>query len=156
VALQGPLSHIALSASDSAKSIAFYGVFLEALGWRRLQSDHPEFMGPSPRRAAWLIRYAEGASFAIEVRPADPDKSGIAVDRARPGLHHMAFHAESPAAVAEIHAKIVAAGGHVLDAPADYSGRRGYTDGYCAAFYTDPDGLKLEVVYEPMTNPQTG
>jgi catechol 2,3-dioxygenase-like lactoylglutathione lyase family enzyme len=48
---------------------------------------------------------------------------------------------------------VAQAGGRVLDSPADYSGREGYTEGYYAAFFADPDGVKLEVVYEPLTNP---
>jgi enamine deaminase RidA (YjgF/YER057c/UK114 family) len=31
----------------------------------------------------------------------------------------------------------------------DYSGQRGYTPGYYAAFFADPDGLKLEVAHIP-------
>jgi hypothetical protein len=41
----------------------------------------------------------------------------------------------------------------VLDPPADYSGQQGYGAGYYAVFFADPDGVKLEVVYEPRTNP---
>jgi hypothetical protein len=41
----------------------------------------------------------------------------------------------------------------VLDPPTDYSGQRGYGDDYYAAFYGDPDGVKLEVVSLPGTNP---
>jgi hypothetical protein len=48
---------------------------------------------------------------------------------------------------------VLLAGGTVLDPPYDYSGREGYTDGYYAAFFADPDGVKLEVVHEPRTNP---
>jgi catechol 2,3-dioxygenase-like lactoylglutathione lyase family enzyme len=36
-------------------------------------------------------------------------------------------------------------GARVLDPPATYD----YTPGYYAVFFADPDGLKLEVVYEP-------
>jgi glyoxylase I family protein len=48
---------------------------------------------------------------------------------------------------------MLAAGAEVLDAPADYSGQSGYNQGYYAAFYSDPDGVKLEVVHEPHSNP---
>jgi len=47
-----------------------------------------------------------------------------------------------------VHAAMLAAGAAVLDAPADYSDQPGY-----AAFYAHPDGVKLEVVYEPYSNP---
>ena len=37
----------------------------------------------------------------------------------------------------------------VLDPPMDYSGQSGYSDGYYAVFFADPDGVKLEVVHLP-------
>lgn len=153
MALRGPPSHIDLSVSDPAAAIPFYEVFFEALGWFRFRFDHPEFTGDSPRRAAWFVKYPGGGLFGIEVRTADPDKCDVPLDRYRPGLHHMAFHAESAAAVDEIHERLAAAGARVLDRPTDYSGQPGYSEGYYAAFFADPDGLKLEVVYEPVTNP---
>ena len=48
---------------------------------------------------------------------------------------------------------MLAVGAVVLDAPADYSGQAGYDEGYFAAFFEDPDGVKLEVVYLPRANP---
>ena len=36
-------------------------------------------------------------------------------------------------------------GATILDPPAEY----GYTPGYYAVFFADPDGIKLEVVFEP-------
>ena len=65
----------------------------------------------------------------------------------------MAFHAETVEKVDQVHAAMLAAGAEVLDTPADYSGQPGYSQGYYAAFYTDPDGVKLEIVYEPHSNP---
>ena len=70
-----------------------------------------------------------------------------------PGPHHIAFHAESDAAVDRVHAAVVAAGGEVLDAPTHYAGKDSYGDYYYAAFFADPDGVKLEVCYVPSANP---
>jgi catechol 2,3-dioxygenase-like lactoylglutathione lyase family enzyme len=151
--VRGPLSHVDMSVRDPARSIPFYAAFFEALGWRRFPVDLPDFTGPSPTRAAWFVRYGSGAFFGIEVRPASPESRDKVHDRYAPGLHHMAFHAESPADVDRIHAALAAAGATVLDPPADYGGRPGYGPGYYAAFYADPDGIKLEVVYEPLSNP---
>lgn len=155
MSVRGPLSHVDLSVRDPARSIPFYAAFFEALGFRRFRSDLPDFGGDSPRRAAWFTRYGDGsgAFFGIEVRPAEAGSRDTPHDRYAPGLHHMAFHAESRAAVDEVHARVVAAGGRVLDPPADYSGLPGYSEGYYAVFVADPDGVKLEVVYEPATNP---
>jgi glyoxylase I family protein len=151
--VRGSLSHIDMSVSDPDRSIPFYSAFFDALGYRRLRSDHPEFAGERPLRAAWFIRYGSGGIFGVEVRPASPESRGKVHDRYAPGLHHMAFHAESRAAVDDVHARVLAVGGRVLDPPADYSGQQGYTEGYYAVFFADPDGVKLEVVYEPRTHP---
>jgi glyoxylase I family protein len=153
MSLRGPLSHIDLSVRDPERSIPFYAALFEALGFRRFRSDHPEFVGERPRRAAWFLRYPGGAVFGIEVRPATTESRDKLHDRYAPGVHHLAFHAESRAAVDEVHARVAQAGGTVLDPPTDYSGREGYGDGYYAAFFADPDGVKLEVVHEPVTNP---
>jgi catechol 2,3-dioxygenase-like lactoylglutathione lyase family enzyme len=142
-----------LSVSDPDRSIPFYAAFFGALGYHRFRSADPEFGGERPRRAAWFTRYPGRGVFGVEVRPAAPESRGKAHDRYAPGLHHVAFHADSRETVDEVHARVSDAGGRVLDAPADYSGQRGYTDGYYAVFFADPDGVKLEVVFEPLLNP---
>jgi len=43
-------------------------------------------------------------------------------------------------------------GADILDAPAEYD----YTLGYYAVFFADPDGLKLEVVFEPALRGRAG
>lgn len=151
--VRGPLSHIDLSIRDPRASIPFYASFFGALGWRRFESELPGFGGDAPQRAAWFTRYADGAFFGIEVRPASAESRDTPHDRYAPGLHHMAFHAESAADVDRVHEALCAQGATVLDPPADYSDHPAYGPGYYAAFYADPDGLKLEVVYEPQTNP---
>jgi catechol 2,3-dioxygenase-like lactoylglutathione lyase family enzyme len=151
--LTGPPSHIDLSVHDPERSIPFYASFFESLGFVRHSSGHPQFAGEKPRRAAWFIRYPQSGFFGIELRPARSDARSKEHDRYAPGLHHLAFHAESASVVDRVHAQVSAAGGTVLDAPADYSGQEGYSEGYYAAFFADPDGVKLEVVYEPQSNP---
>ena len=150
MSVRGPLCHVDLSVSDPDRAIPFYEAFFRALGYRRFEIDAPDFQGDRPRRAAWFHPSAGGAAFGVEVRPATSDQRH---DRYAPGLHHMAFHAESRDAVDEIHARVRDAGGTVLDPPTDYSGQPGYTEGYYAVFFADPDGVKLEVVHEPLSNP---
>jgi glyoxylase I family protein len=149
----GPLSHLDISAGYPARSIAFYDTLLTALGFRRTEGFTPEFDGPNPTRAGWRLAMAGGATFEIEVRPSRPEDRDLRYDRYRPGPHHIAFHAESAAKVDEVHAAMLAVDAEVLDAPADYSGWPGYGPGYYAAFYADPDGVKVEVVYESHSNP---
>ena len=61
------------------------------------------------------------------------------------GLHHLAFHLSSRSEIDRFHEFLVSERIKVLDAPAEYD----YTPGYYAVFFADPDGIKLEVVYEP-------
>jgi catechol 2,3-dioxygenase-like lactoylglutathione lyase family enzyme len=152
VPIRGPLSHIDLTIRDPARSIPFYAAFFEALGYRRARIDLPEFTGPQPKRAAWWVRYAGGSLFGIEIRPAREESRDKAHDRYAPGLHHLAFHAESREDVDRVYDAMRTSGATVLDPPAEYPT---YSKGYYAAFFADPDGLKLEVVYEPVTNPSS-
>ena len=48
---------------------------------------------------------------------------------------------------------MVAIGATILDPPAEYGGKPGYDAGYYAAFFADPDGVKLEVAHIPRANP---
>jgi glyoxylase I family protein len=153
MALRGPLTHIDLSVSDPDRAIPFYEALFGALGYERLRISAPDFEGPRPRRAAWRVRFDSTASFGIEVRPSSGPNRGRPNDRYAPGMHHMAFHAESAKDVDHIHQAMVAAGATVLDAPADYTGQRGYSPGYYASFYADPDGIKIEVAHIPDSNP---
>jgi hypothetical protein len=41
--LRGLLSHIDMTISDPDRSIPFCRTFFEALGWRRFQTDAPDF-----------------------------------------------------------------------------------------------------------------
>lgn len=151
--VRGPLTHVDLSISDPDRTIPFYAALFGALGYRRLDISHPDFRGPRPRRAAWQVRLDSGASFGIEVRPSSGPNRDRRHDRYAPGMHHMAFHAEDARDVDHVHEVMLAAGATVLDAPADYTGQRGYSAGYYAAFYADPDGIKIEVAHTPESNP---
>ena len=72
-------------------------------------------------------------------------RSPGAVDRYAIGLHHLAFDAPSRAAVDAVGAWLSEEGARIDGGP----GERGYSPGYYAVFFFDPDGLKLEVVHQP-------
>lgn len=153
MSVSGPISHIDLSVSDVSRAIPFYEALLEGVGFTRWRGDEPWFAGDAPERASWFIRYGEGAFFGIELRPASGENRARSYDRYAPGVHHLAFHAESREAVDRVHQRVVAVGGVVLDPSEDYSGQTGYGEGYYAAFFADLDGVKYEVVFHPATNP---
>lgn len=148
----GPLAHIDISVGYPEKSILFYSALLEGLGYRRWEIDSPDWRDPNPQRATWSIQYGDTFHFGIEVRPARKHSRDRRYDRYEPGPHHFAFHADSPETVRRVHEAMVAVGADVLDPPHDYSEQPAYCKGYYAAFYADPDGMKLEVAHIPPQN----
>lgn len=153
MAITGPLTHIDISIGYPETSIPFYAAFFEALGYQRWRLPMPEWNEPNPSRATWGIKYADGARFDVEVRPARPESRDRKYDRYAPGPHHLAFHAESRAVVERVYRAMLEIGATVLDPPTDYTGQRGYDEGYYAVFLADPDGVKLEVAHIPSANP---
>jgi catechol 2,3-dioxygenase-like lactoylglutathione lyase family enzyme len=114
--------HIGLKVSDLAASVRFYSAALEPLGLVCCSQDAAGAgFGPEGAPALWLAA-AQGAA---------------------PGGAHVAFRAESRAAVEAFYKAGVAAGGRDNGAPglrADYGPR------YFAAFLIDPDGNNVEAV----------
>jgi glyoxylase I family protein len=151
--ISGPLAHIDISVGYPERSIPFYAAFFGALGYRRWKIATSEWQEPNPSRATWGLAYPNGARFDVEVRPARPESRDRKYDRYEPGPHHLAFHAESREVVERVHAAMLEIGAAVLDPPIDYSDQPGYGDGYYAAFFADPDGIKLEVAHIPRANP---
>lgn len=148
----GTISHIDISVGYPDRSIPFYDTLLCALGFQRMEADYPGFTGANPERAWWSITYPDGRRFGIEARPAETSKRDRRYDRYEPGPHHIAFHADCPATVDKCFEALLELGAEILDPPCDYSGQAGYSDGYYAAFFADPDGVKLEVVHTPGKN----
>jgi catechol 2,3-dioxygenase-like lactoylglutathione lyase family enzyme len=128
-------NHLDLTVSDLARSSAFYARVLGALGYRRSDA----YAGDVPN---WTIEDGDGGVFGIGLHVARSERRH---DRYSTGLHHLALNAASRDEVDAFHAMLVREGLTVLDAPAEYD----YTPGYYAVFFADPDGLKLELVYEP-------
>ena len=128
------VEHIDLTVNDLARSSEFYDQVLGALGFSRLADD-----------AGSDVRWAN-AHLTIAIRPAARDQQGAHFNRYRVGLHHLALKAGSRAAVDRFHSFLVDNRIEVLDPPAEYPQ---YGVNYYAVFFSDPDGLKLEVVHFP-------
>jgi catechol 2,3-dioxygenase-like lactoylglutathione lyase family enzyme len=141
VAARGLISHLDLNVSDPARSLPFYALVFEYLGVPRLAD--------SDDRGVWGGQLADGASWSIEVRPPREPAPRAHHERYSPGIDHLAFHADSREDVDRLHALLIEAGYDVADPPAEYD----YSPGYYAVAFDDPDGIRLEVVYEPATNP---
>jgi catechol 2,3-dioxygenase-like lactoylglutathione lyase family enzyme len=126
------VDHIDLTVTDVTRSTTFYEKVLGTLGFSRVTHDS-------------YIAWSNG-KMNIAIRPASPSQRGVAFDRYRAGLHHLALKAQSRGNVDAFHAFLIREGIAVLDAPAEYPQ---YGAGYYAVFFADPDGLKLELVHFP-------
>lgn len=132
--MRGLVHHIDLTVTNKQRSRRFYDAVLGFLGYRRSADyDH----GSDWDRA--------GEPFhSIGIIEARGDGAARVHDRTSPGLHHLAWAAESREDVDALHDLLCDIRAEVLDPPADYP-RYGAT--YYAVFFADPDGLKLEFVF---------
>lgn len=122
------LSHITLGTNDTARSVRFYDAVLGTLGWERL---------PRPPEKAPV--YAKGG--------VNPMLYLYRPDDGRPATWgngtHIAFEADSHAAVDAFHTLALENGGMSEGAAGP---RPQYGPGYYAAYVRDPDGNKLQAV----------
>ena len=134
--MRGGIHHIDLNVSDLAASKRVYGQLLDALGYTRVRDDDV---------VEWDRH--EGSGFvSIGLRQARAEDTGHAHRRYAPGLHHLAWEVGGRAEVDRIYELLRDAGVRMLDAPACYPE---YSVDYYAAFFEDPDGIKLEIVHAP-------
>lgn len=126
--------------SDLPRAAAFYGPLLRFLGYA--------LAGESARYQDWR-RSDLDTPHEITLLKASPDLAAVPHVKGAVGHHHhLAFAAENRADVDRLHEEILlpAAGKglcRILDAPVECPE---YGRGYYAAFFEDPDGLKLEFV----------
>jgi len=126
--------HVDLVVSSIERSLPFYRDLLAPLGYHRI-SDVVGERGET-------IWYLGGPDVTVGLRAA---QSKGDADRYRVGLHHLAFEAWSRAMVDERAAWLRQRGAEIESGPEEY----GYSLGYYAVFFYDPDGLKLEIVHVP-------
>ncbi|ORZ19161.1 Glyoxalase/Bleomycin resistance protein/Dihydroxybiphenyl dioxygenase [Lobosporangium transversale] len=135
----GTLSHISLSVSDYEQGKKFYSFLLVDLLGYKLITEHPYF-------TMWALQTGE----CICISPGNKTPH----HKSNPGLHHLAFNTETHEQIDELYNKVVQfqeankemSGSVILDKPALYPQ---YGEGYYAVFFTDPDGIKLELAYTP-------
>lgn len=122
------LDHIFIAVSDLARSEAFYDRVLPPLGFRK----NSFAIGGDPH-VQYYCRH-----FGYVLRPA---RSQAPHDPYARGLHHLCLRVDSVQDVAEAAALLRAAG---IDA-SEPSQHGDYAPDYWATFFTDPDGIRLEI-----------
>ncbi len=135
--MRGHIHHVDLTVRDPAASRAFYQAVLGFMGY--VLKDEYE-------RGFDMDLSTPGGFTSIGVVRATGENAGRQHDRYAPGLHHIAWTADSRADVDALYALLQRIGATILDPPADYPK---YGAGYYAVFFADPDGLKFEYVHKP-------
>lgn len=135
--MRGAVHHVDLTVHDPAASRAFYEAVLGFMGYV-MKDEHA-------RGFDMDLRSEEGFC-SIGIMRAEGPNATRPHDRYSPGLHHIAWNAESREDVDALYELLLKIGATILDAPVEYPR---YGAGYYAVFFADPDGLKLEYVYKP-------
>ena len=138
---RGFIHHLDLTVKDPQASAPFYDAVLGFMGYRRWSEDE--------NGIDWEHATSRDLLPTIGIFRARGENASRAHDRYSPGLHHVAWIAESREDVDRLHALLIEIGATVLDPPAGYPQ---YGKGYYAVMFADPDGLKLEFVFEPREN----
>ena len=125
--------------SDIERSKRFYSELLRGLGW----SGVLELRGERGE----TIWYLQAQDTWIGLREKQSDRHPVPYDRYAVGVHHLAFEASSRGDVDRCWEWVLAANVAPESAPKEFPH---YAEGYYAAFFFDPDGIKLEVVHEPI------
>lgn len=122
------LGHLSFGVSDLAYAIAFYDAALAPLGCVRVWT--------TDKQAGYgLPGGGDKLALKLQPRPVVPPGPGF----------HLAFDAKSREAVDAFHAAALRYGGMDEGAPGL---RPHYGPTYYAAFVRDPDGYKLEAVFQ--------
>jgi glyoxylase I family protein len=119
------------------RSLPFYRDLLGPLGWHGLSEVEGE--------RGETIWYLSGPGTSIGIRSAQPSQIGAGYDRYALGLHHLGFEASARATVDERTEWLRSVGAELESEPREY----GYSPGYYAVFFYDPDGMKLEILHVP-------
>lgn len=121
--------HLYLSVSDLARAEAFYDrAMLGVLGFRK-----NTFALHGEPHVQYYNRH-----FGLVIRPA---RSAAAHDAYAPGLHHVCLRVESIDDVIAASRELRAAGIDATEAAL----HPGYAPDYWATFFSDPDGIRLEI-----------
>jgi|SRR5262245_37749594 len=133
----GGVHHVFLTVNELQRSRVFYEKLMPRLGYPAVW----EYPGAENVTVGFM-----GNCGSLWLKQAVAPFVGETFSKDRVGLCELAFRAESREQVDALARDVEGFGGAILDPPRDYPE---YVPGYYAVFFTDPDGIKLELVYIP-------
>jgi catechol 2,3-dioxygenase-like lactoylglutathione lyase family enzyme len=135
--MRAGVDHIIVNVNNYAAAKRFYA-------WLMPQIGYPQTMSYDQPQSDVTTGYF-GEHGSMWLRPSNPEFRADKFHRHRVGLCEIAFSADSRQQIDDLAKQISANGGKVTDLPKEYD----YLPGYYAVFFTDPDGMKLELVHVP-------
>lgn len=135
----GTINHASITVSDLDAAMAFFEPWLDFMGF-----THHERGFDSGTRLA--INLNPSTAMAFNIWEAKGELARHRFELYEPGLHHIAFNADSHARVDEMAQLVRRLGGTILDGPGEFPFGIG---GYYAVYFLGPDGLKFEFVHMP-------
>jgi len=126
--MSGRFHHLDIYVGDLASTVAFWGPFLEQLGFRKAADR--------PAAKSW-----QGAGAEIFFVQAEPEFVAQGYHRKRIGLNHLAFAVDSRAELASLLDWVKERGQRLL-----YAGAIEETATQHRFFFEDPERIKVEVV----------
>jgi glyoxylase I family protein len=122
------MDHIYIAVSNLQRSVNFYDIVMKVLGFKK-----NEFVLDGEKHVQYFNRH-----FGYVLRPA---RSLHSYDCYSPGLHHFCMRVEDEDDVSQV-AKRLKEQNIEVEGPRRYPQ---YAPDYFAVFFTDPDGIRLEV-----------
>jgi catechol 2,3-dioxygenase-like lactoylglutathione lyase family enzyme len=126
------IAHVILTASDFARSRAFYSRLLPFLGLQVIVDSQQMY-------------YCIGGRTGLGIQPCDEAYASERFQQRRVGLHHLCFRARSREDVDAVHQLLGEMGATILHGPEDAD----YAPGYYSVLFEDPDGIRLEMNFVP-------
>lgn len=133
----GAVHHIALTVTDLNRSRTFYEPIFSFLGYTNTH-NFPGFD----------IWESQSTGVELTIWQAKPELVNHKQYDYAPGLHHLAFYADSREQVDAFYQLLLDIHANVVDPPAEYD----YIPGYYAVFFRDPDDIRIELVHIPNIN----
>ena len=136
---RGTINHLSITVSDLDAAMRFFGPMLDFLGYTEHESGRD-----SGTRLTININPSIGAAFNIW--EAKGELAAHPFEVYEPGLHHVAFNADSRESVDQMAELVRSLGGAVLAGPGEFPYAVG---GYYAVYFLGPDNLTFEFVHMP-------